>query len=315
MSKDISHKSSRRNSAEDSSTQLSFSRLWVEAHRSRRGFVPAKTSEQESLGSDGMLLPSVHISTRYARSGQELTERKEMSGRSPIRQASSGQDLAELDNLLDAPPAQTIPRLRELLNRNWPEAAYGGRNGTAHRFRIHLPALAAIFPQTGIPYGQLIEISGGISSGKTTLQQKILGAIEPVPRIGYLDFSCSFFPPGAEIAGIDLQRLRLLRPGSLQDGLRAVEALLQLQQINCVVFDLVGINEPLPRILLHRLRQNIVRAEAIGFFLTETGSRHLPASYTSMRLQTERAPNNEIEITAARGRIGREGAHGRMNRV
>ncbi len=283
--------------------QLSFSRLWVEAPPQPK-HVPRRRQE-EAYPDKGKV---AEADSRHHR----------MTGR--LAPPDSDQATFEITNdrnsgVSDFSEAQTIPRLRELLNRNWPEAAYGGRNGTAHRFRINLPALAAIFPHTGIPYGQIIEISGGISSGKTALLQRLVAAIEPAPAIGYLDFSSSFFPPGAEAAGIDLKRLKLIRPDNLQNGIRVAEALLQQRQISCLVFDLVGISEPLPRILLHRLRQNIIKGEAIGFFLTETGSRHLPASYASLRLQTARTKNHEIAITATRNRIGREGACGRMSRV
>ncbi len=286
MNKNITGNIGRNGSTATTPKQLSFSRLWVEIPHSGRSRPAQKIQNRRAGVSDS-----------------RQTDKPESPG--------SGNEPNKITN---ADTAQTIPRLRELLNRNWPEAAYGGRNGTAHRFRIHLPDLAAIFPHTGIAYGQLIEISGGISSGKTTLLQKTLAAIEPAPIIGYLDFSCSFFPPGAEAAGIDLQRLKLLRPDTLQNGIRTIEVLLQQRLINCAVFDLVGIHEPLPRILLHRLRQNIIRAEALGFFLTETGSRHLPASYSSLRLQTERAPNDAIEVTAVRSRLGHEGARGRIGR-
>lgn len=211
------------------------------------------------------------------------------------------------------PQTDSVYVLRDVIRQRWPEAAYPEQFDGRKRVKINLPELSALIPPEGIPYGQMIEITGGVCSGKTSVIMKALGAMSPSPRILYVDSTESFFPPAAAAAGINLQNLLILKNRNLEETLRTVELLLERKQVDCIVFDFVGIRTALPRILLHRLRQQVVRAQALVFFLTGDHIRLLPASLVSMQLTVTKVNRRIIEITTTRSRITNEGTKGRMN--
>ena len=208
-------------------------------------------------------------------------------------------------------PAQGhLETLRELIKQKWPEATFGDQLETQARIKINLPELRTVLPDPGLPYGQLIEITGGVCSGKTSVLLKTLAAMSPTPRILYVDSRETFFPPAAVAAGIDLERLLVLRNRDLSGAIHAMEQLLSRKAADCVVLDLVGVREEMPRILLHRLRQQIVRAQALAFFLTDDAVRILPASLISLQLSVNRLNRQTLEVTTTRSRITNEGTKG-----
>jgi hypothetical protein len=204
----------------------------------------------------------------------------------------------------------TIETLRELIKQKWPEATFGDQLETQARIKINLPELRTVLPAQGLPYGQLIEITGSVCSGKTSVLLKTLAAMSPAPRILYVDSKETFFPPAAIAAGLDLERLRVLRNRDLPGAIHTVEQLLAGKMTDCVVLDLVGVREEMPRILLHRLRQQIVRAQALAFFLTDDSLRILPASLISLQLSVNRLNRQTLEVTTTRSRITNEGTKG-----
>lgn len=203
--------------------------------------------------------------------------------------------------------------LRELLRQKWPEAGYVDQFDPRTCFRVQLEQLHAVFPDRGIPYGQLVEITGGVSSGKTGLLLRTLAALTPAARVVYADGTGTFFPPAAVAAGIDPEQILLLRCEHIDEAIRGVELLLETHLINCAVLDLVGVRETLPRILLHRLRQQIVRAKALAFFLTDETAHLLPASLISLQLTVHKVNRQTLEVIATRSRINNEGAKGRLS--
>lgn len=205
-----------------------------------------------------------------------------------------------------------LAALRELLREQWPEAGHVDQFDPRTCFRINLESLAGVFPKSGIPYGQILEITGGVSSGKTGLLLRALAALTPTPRLVYVDGTGTFFPPGAAAAGIDVRQILLLRPERIGEAIRGVELLLEAQLVNCAVFDLVGVHEALPRIMLHRLRRQITRAKALGVFLTDDGAYLLPASFVSLQLTVHKLDRHTLEVIATRSRINNEGAKGRL---
>ena len=197
--------------------------------------------------------------------------------------------------------------LKKLITRRWPASWYSESDWSQLSFSTGFPALDALFPSSGIPYGQLLEITGDISSGKTSLLFMMLAEITKQGVIAYMDFSRSFFPSAAAACGIDMARLIVLQPDTPATGLRAAELLFRHRLACGVVFDLVGETGALPITLLHRLRLQTVRAKALIIFLTETGANTIPASTTSLKLDVHRVSGCHLHITVAKSRISTEG--------
>jgi hypothetical protein len=108
--------------------------------------------------------------------------------------------------------------------------------------RTGLPGLDALLPE-GFPRGQLSELHGPASSGRTAValcwvaraaaQGGLAAWVDPLDR---------FDPASAEAAGIDLSRLLWLRgPARLPDALSALGTLLGAGLFEALVLDLDGV--------------------------------------------------------------------------
>ncbi len=197
--------------------------------------------------------------------------------------------------------------LRGLIEKRWPKALDFASAGTDLMFSTGISALDIIFPRSGISYGQLIEIGGAVSSGKTSFLFRILANLTRANRAVYLDFSGSFFPSAAESSGVDISQVLVLRSNDLMKSLRAVELILRHRLACCIVFDLVGVSGVLPLAVMHRLRREILKAGALIIFLTENHPRIIPASMISLRLEVHRVDRSRIEITVIQSRISKAG--------
>ncbi len=142
--------------------------------------------------------------------------------------------------------------LKSTLREKWPEAIRSLADQSELFFTTGLVELDRLFPSgRGIPCGQLIEITGGPSSGKTSLLFRLLAGgppnpVTPSPRrpelaegskgdnsnskstsvstrppgtnnaagrlIAYVDFSDSLSPDATISSGIDLSRLLVIKP-------------------------------------------------------------------------------------------------------
>lgn len=201
-------------------------------------------------------------------------------------------------------------QLRETLRRKFPEAS-AAADWEQHVFRSGLPSLDNLFSGGGIPWGQLIEVTGGLSSGKTSLTLKLLAGLINDGTAVYADFSQTFFPAAAVTAGVDIENLWVIRPSNVSAGLRTVELLLSRHLVRGAVLDLAGTKAgpPLSSTLLHRLRQQTARSRAIVIFLTDSDhSRKLiTPSTVSLRLEVERIAERRITLSVAKSRLCREG--------
>lgn len=148
----------------------------------------------------------------------------------------------------------------------------------------------------GLPSGQLIEITGSKSSGKTSFLFKILSGLSTKEKvIAYFDFSQNFYPPSAQKLGINLKKLLILRPSNIQAGLRAAEILFRNKTTNVAVFDLVETKDELPRTLLLRLKKSLIQCRGIGIFLREPDSTPIQGNKISLSLKVERQ-NQKISL-------------------
>jgi len=178
-------------------------------------------------------------------------------------------------------------------------------------YAIRSDMLAGLLNQPGIPVGQMIELTGPPSSGKTSLLFYLLSLLPNKSDIAYLDLNHSFFPAAAVRSGIDLYRLWLINPADSSQAIREAEKILE-QQPSTIVLDLVGSHTPLPHTLTHRLRIQTVRQHSLVIFLTETDPHItsvalLPTSTVSLKLHITRLGTKEIAIEIAKSRLGCEG--------
>jgi hypothetical protein len=202
----------------------------------------------------------------------------------------------------------SLEALKQALAERWPEAVCRPLESADLYFKTGLPELDRLFPAGGIPYGQMIEISGGVSSGKTSLLFAILAAItRDKEMVAYIDCGRSFFPRAAVTAGIDLSRLLLITPNQTIEGIRAAELLFDHRLIRCVAVDLVGMSTPFPFTLVHRLRTKTTRAKALVIFLTESSPALIPAGSVSLRLEVHCRTIGRLIVTVAKSRLCREG--------
>ena len=194
-------------------------------------------------------------------------------------------------------------KLRKLIEEKWPGAFCFGTDGSGGVFSTGIETFDSIFPRKGISYGQIVEITGGVSSGKTSFLFRMLGSLTKRDHVVYLDFSRSFFPSAAESSGMDISQVLVERSSEPGRGLRVAELILKHKLARCIVFDLVGTNRALPYTMMHRLRQETLRASAIIFFLTEGHSRIIPAAMVSLRLEVRRIDRLRFEVVVTKSRI------------
>jgi hypothetical protein len=200
---------------------------------------------------------------------------------------------------------QIIAELKSVIKGKWPGAIPGRNRDIANR-PINAPTFANLIPD-GIPRGQLLEICGDASSGKTSFLFKFLSELGTTSRVVYFDFPGCFLPAAAACSGNDISRFLVVHPETLPNAVRAAEFLLDRELADFLVFDLIGETEKLPQILLHRLRRQTVRRGTLTVFLTDSEFSLIPPSMVSIRLKTKRIDSSRIEVMVERSRICAEG--------
>lgn len=203
-----------------------------------------------------------------------------------------------------------VTDLKDMLGKKWPGAVFKTGNGSV--FSTDIEPIDALLPLHGIPFGQMIELTGPASSGKTSLLYKIMAKITGQGSAVYFDLSNSFFPSAATYYGVDIDRLAVVKTDDPLEGMRAAELLLEHQKTACVVLDLADQKKVLPMTLLHRLRMQTTKSKGLTIFLTEDNSHIIPSSIVSLRLSINRLSRREVEIEITKSRISREGLKTRV---
>jgi len=142
----------------------------------------------------------------------------------------------------------------------------------------------------GFPRGRLSEISGPLSSGRTSLAWSLLAAATARGEVAALvDPSDRFDPARGAASGIRLERLLWVRPRRMVDALAASEILLAARGFAVVVLDLA---DGMPRDLADRT-----------FTAWPRLSRHAEASRATLvvlGLERETAGAAHLSIALAR---------------
>jgi hypothetical protein len=181
--------------------------------------------------------------------------------------------------------SSSVAQLRAVLERRWQEAVPRALTPVRAGRVSGIAGIDELLGPGGIPRGQLTELFGAASSGKTTLAVAILAACTREGGIGaYIDPAKTFFAPAAAGAGIDLQRLIVVRPSDGAAARRAVDALVRGGACTVVVFDA----SELPNALqTHHCARLVAQAEKTGtsLLIVSRGNVQAVASFASLRLR------------------------------
>ena len=144
--------------------------------------------------------------------------------------------------------ARSVPELLHALRGELPaELADRLRAGVAPgeapdipRVATGIAALDALLGG-GVPRGRLVEITGSLSSGRTSLAQALLAsATRAGETTALVDAADAFDPASAAAAGVDLARVLWARAPRAREALRCAERLLEAGGFGMVVVDLAS---------------------------------------------------------------------------
>lgn len=208
--------------------------------------------------------------------------------------------------------SQTISGLKRLVSNKISGASIlrGNQLGSCGNVES---ALEISSPRLVIPYGQLLEITGKESSGKTSFLYQCLAKLTAAGYVAYIDLSNSFFPLAASQSGVNLKQLMIVKASNMREALRKAELLLNRKRTKAIVLDLVNEMQLLPMTLLHRLRMDTVRSRSILIFLTDNSLQIIPSSMVSVRLLVSRSFGPEIVVEVTKSRISGEGLKSKLN--
>lgn len=150
--------------------------------------------------------------------------------------------------------------------------------------------------ESGIPRGTITELRGTPTSGMTTLTLSIMVSAQAQQQVvAYLDLNNTFDPVYALHCGVALERLLIVRPASLMQGLEIARDLFKAGKLSAVVLDLLTAGrQAKPRdfdTLLRRLHEPLTKSGSAALLLLPAFPRSHWQSldpYTALRLSIER---------------------------
>lgn len=90
----------------------------------------------------------------------------------------------------------------------------------------------------GLPVGKLIEIFGPESAGKSTLTLHAIAEFQKAGKeVALIDHEHSFDKKYARSLGVDIDKLLISQPGSMEDGYNIAEFLIKSKKVGLVVVD------------------------------------------------------------------------------
>jgi hypothetical protein len=137
----------------------------------------------------------------------------------------------------------------------------------------------------GFPRGHLSEITGPLSSGRTSLALALSAAATRAGEVvAWIDAAAAFDPASAQEAGVDLGRLLWIRASRVRDALRGAERLLAARGFALVVLDLCrAVDPPAANALAPTGWMRLARAAAAsGTALAVLGRERLVGSHAAL---------------------------------
>lgn len=93
----------------------------------------------------------------------------------------------------------------------------------------------------GLPYGRIVELYGGESSGKTSVSlETISNAQKDNKRAAFIDFEHALDTDYAESLGVDTRKLLISQPSTAESGLEMVNDIIDTKQVDLIVIDSVA---------------------------------------------------------------------------
>lgn len=142
----------------------------------------------------------------------------------------------------------------------------------------------------GFPRGQLSEIFGAPSSGRTSLAHRLLASVTARGEITALvDCRDRFDPQSAADAGTNLSKLLWIRPHEEREALRATEILLGIYGMSVVLLDLAdGLSSLLASRFASAWPRLGRRANAANVALVLLSRERLAGSFTALSVELHR---------------------------
>lgn len=139
--------------------------------------------------------------------------------------------------------SQQLAALRRDLREAFPSSipslnADGKLHSAFSGLSTALPGLDQLLAGQGLPKGRISELTGATTSGKTAVALQIVAAATKAGQaVAWIDLPRAFFPPSAQAAGVQLDRLVIIRPADVTEALKAADILLRGQSFALIVFD------------------------------------------------------------------------------
>jgi recombination protein RecA len=217
-------------------------------------------------------------------------------------------------HLLDRLPAASL-RQHGVQIGSIPEAT-----GTAAGLSLGVEALNRVLPDHGLPRGAVIELSihGGSALGTSlglaacrAAQQAALAQGGSMPWCAFLDPSGTLYGPGVAAAGVDLERLLVVRP-SVEALSRVALRIVESAACAVTVIDTLGVpGQSLNVNLSAWLR--VVRRLAMGvdgtshsvILLTDAAEQRPLPLPVAQRIELERPSEGKLLVRVAKDKHGR----------
>lgn len=142
----------------------------------------------------------------------------------------------------------------------------------------------------GIPCGRITEFVGRETSGMGTLALNVMASAQQEAKTAvYVDLEATFDPVYATSCGVSAEKMLLVRPHDLYQGLDIAHDLMKGKGVGVLVFDL-GMRTPSPAASMLSRLVGVLADSACAFILLASsgGNDHSLSPHTSLRLQAVR---------------------------
>lgn len=214
-------------------------------------------------------------------------------------------------------------RHRELFQSALVRPGLSTSSDRAKALPLGLCSVDAALPEGGLPRGAVVELSApqGLARA-TTLALALCASAQADARhrssnetqgawCAWLDPTATLFAPGAVRAGVDLDRLLVIRPG-FEDLARVAVRVAQSHAFSVVVIDTAGVpgcrgETRLDRwvTIVRRLALAVEGSDTTILLLTDANASRAMPLPAAMRIELERLAEDKLGLRVAKDRAGR----------